>query len=599
MKSSTAFVSAFAVLARASPLVARQELDFNLLNAAPNVTTASIPIGPTAESVTYDLAQATAQATASALPVQAVKRDLSARAACASQPLGSGPVPSPDTDTAFLSSTDLSAAANNAVTPNGYYNTFTNLQGSSNSYGYLGFTTLASYDVQACASKCDAIRGCSGINIYFERDPTLEPADACPNPASTTTIRCVYWGGYVAAANAKNKGQWRNKFHVVIAGSNGYMKSAVPTVQGFTGVSVGDFSLNAPLDCNGKDTYMGSKLLTNSYFDPSLCAAVCNSQNQFNLANPPATGKPQLCKFFSTYMMAQNGNPKGQYCAIYSQSWDKSYATVDRTSSGSTTYTPGYSFIYSNSTSSGIPVCPNDISYLQSQAADFCTSYIGYSAPTSTASFSTVSTSTSLTSSTTTIAVTSTSYISHPHRRFKRDVVINDYGLILPTGTELLELIQIFPNLTKSTNAPLTTITMDATLSSAASTTAVADNVAAAATETSETTELVKRADTTPASIISWEPASISLACSQVATGTATVSTTSTQIVSTTQTVVSTYTAVATVTAYNDISTDLRCGPAFGNKYCPYNGCCSIYGWCGGGAPWCGSGCQSAFGTCY
>lgn len=140
---------------------------------------------------------------------------------------------------------------------------------------------------------------------------------------------------------------------------------------------------------------------------------------------------------------------------------------------------------------------------------------------------------------------------------------------------------------------------MDATLSSAASTTAVADNVAAAATETSETTELVKRADTTPASIISWEPASISLACSQVATGTATVSTTSTQIVSTTQTVVSTYTAVATVTAYNDISTDLRCGPAFGNKYCPYNGCCSIHGWCGGSAPWCGSGCQSAFGTCY
>ncbi|KAG9728145.1 hypothetical protein KCU73_g12442, partial [Aureobasidium melanogenum] len=176
MKSSTAFASAFAVLAGASPLVARQELDFNLLNTAPNVTTASIPIGPTAESVTYDLAQATAQATASALPVQAVKRDLSARAACASQPLGSGPVPSPDTDTAFLSSTDLSAAANNAVTPNGYYNTFTNLQGSSNSYGYLGFTTLASYDVQACASKCDAIRGCSGINIYFERDPTLEPA---------------------------------------------------------------------------------------------------------------------------------------------------------------------------------------------------------------------------------------------------------------------------------------------------------------------------------------------------------------------------------------------------------------------------------------
>ncbi|KAH0032034.1 hypothetical protein KCU78_g2666, partial [Aureobasidium melanogenum] len=503
-----------------------------------------------------------------------------------------------DTDTAFLSSTDLSAAANNAVTPNGYYNTFTNLQGSSNSYGYLGFTTLASYDVQACASKCDTILGCSGINIYFERDPTLEPADACPNPASTSTIKCVFWGGYVAAANAKNKGQWRNKFHVVIAGSNGYMKSAVPTVQGFTGVSVGDFSLNAPLDCNGKDTYMGSKLLTNSYFDPSLCAAVCNSQNQFNLANPPATGKPQLCKFFSTYMMAQNGNPKGQYCAIYSQSWDKSYATVDHTTSGSTTYTPGYSFIYSNSTSSGIPVCPNDISYLQSQGADFCTSYIGYSAPTSTASFSTVSTSTSLVSTTGTVTVTSTSYLPRPHRRVKRDdVVVNDYGIALPTGAELLDVISIFPNLTESANVPLTTIAMETTLASAVPTTATTD-IAAAATST-ETTELAKRANTTPASILSWEPASISLACSQVATGTVTVSTTSTQTVSTTQTIVSTSTAFATATAYIGMSTNQRCGPAFGGTWCGYSQCCSMFGWCGSGGPWCGSGCQNAFGLCY
>ncbi|KAG9956696.1 hypothetical protein KCU61_g9638, partial [Aureobasidium melanogenum] len=576
MKSNTAFVSAFAVLAGASSLVARQDLNFDLLDSIPDITTASIPVGPTAESVTYDLAQATAQATASALPVQAVKRDLSARAACAAQPLGSGPVPSPDTDTEFLSSTDLSAAANNAVTPSGYYSTFTDLQGSSNSYSYLGFTNLASYDVQACASKCDAIRGCAGINIFFERDPTLEPADACPNPSSTTTIRCVFWGGYVAAANVKNKGQWRNKFHVVIAGSNGYMKSTVPTVQGFTGVS---------------DTYMGSKVLTNSYFDPSLCAAVCTSQNQFNIANPPANGKPQLCKFFSTYMIAQNGNPKGQYCAIYSQAWDKSYATVDHTTSGTTTYTPGYSFIYSNTSSPGTPVCANDVSYLQSQGADFCTSYIGYSAPTSTASFSTISTSTSSTYTTATVTVTSTAYIAHPHRRFKRDVVINNYGLALPTGAELLELIKIFPNLTESTNAPLTTIAIDTTLAPAAST-----DVAAAAP--TQTTELAKRANTTPASIISWEPASISLACSQVATGTVTVSTTSTQTVLTTQTLVSTSTAVATVTAYNDISTDLRCGHAFGNKYCPSNGCCSIYGWCGAGGPWCGAGCQRSFGIC-
>lgn len=34
------------------------------------------------------------------------------------------------------------------------------------------------------------IKGCMGINIYFERDPKLTPdATSCPNPASLTQIK--------------------------------------------------------------------------------------------------------------------------------------------------------------------------------------------------------------------------------------------------------------------------------------------------------------------------------------------------------------------------------------------------------------------------
>lgn len=58
-------------------------------------------------------------------------------------------------------------------------------------------------------------------SIDFERDPSVVPADACSNPASTTVIKCVMWGSYIGPSTAVNDGQWRNDFHVVIAGSNG------------------------------------------------------------------------------------------------------------------------------------------------------------------------------------------------------------------------------------------------------------------------------------------------------------------------------------------------------------------------------------------
>lgn len=57
------------------------------------------------------------------------------------------------------------------------------------------------------------------FNLYFERDPTLDPnAQSCPNPPFLTNIKCVFWGVPVSKATATNDGQYRDSFQVVIAG---------------------------------------------------------------------------------------------------------------------------------------------------------------------------------------------------------------------------------------------------------------------------------------------------------------------------------------------------------------------------------------------
>ncbi|KAJ3038989.1 chitin deacetylase [Rhizophlyctis rosea] len=45
------------------------------------------------------------------------------------------------------------------------------------------------------------------------------------------------------------------------------------------------------------------------------------------------------------------------------------------------------------------------------------------------------------------------------------------------------------------------------------------------------------------------------------------------------------------------VSTDGTCGATAG-KQCPSGSCCSQYGWCGTTSAYCGTGCQSAYGTC-
>ncbi|KAI0111186.1 hypothetical protein GGR51DRAFT_557591 [Nemania sp. FL0031] len=367
MKSRTLILNGLVSLAGASPLQPRQLLDFDLLDSAPKPSVHTISIGEQPHTVHYDLPAATQAAVADPLPVEAItKRGLAARTddSCTSLAAGAGPVPNPDTADAFLAYDAFSTAAKTAAVPSGYFRTFENLQASNNAYGYSGYSTLESYDTAECARRCDNVNSCSGFNIYFERDPSIVPAASCPDPLSTTVIKCVYWGGHISADNANNYGQWREQFHVVIAGSNGYMKNGPVTIPGWSGEALGDASINAPLNCLGQDTYMGAKIFTTSFFDVGLCAAACTSQNEYNLAHPPSVGSPKICNFFVTYLSEVNGSPEGQYCAMYTQYWDSSYATNDGQWRGSDHYTNNYVFSYKNASYVDNTICPGSNSTL-------------------------------------------------------------------------------------------------------------------------------------------------------------------------------------------------------------------------------------------
>jgi hypothetical protein len=228
---------------------------------------------------------------------------------CLAQPTGNGPVPSPDNASNFVSYSSFAAAASSASAPSGYTKVFTNLQGSNNALGYLGYTTMDKYDASVCGKKCSSIAACQSFNLYFERNPSKNPdAVSCADPGSVKRIKCVFWGSQITPKNAKNTGQWRNKFKVAIAGSNGYVNTTVTPPDGF---KLNNYLNNAaivdPKDCNSRYTYLKHVMLTSGGpFDPSLCAVACSAQT-----SDAADDATAHCRFFNTFLIYKNGNPLG------------------------------------------------------------------------------------------------------------------------------------------------------------------------------------------------------------------------------------------------------------------------------------------------
>ncbi|CAJ2504070.1 Uu.00g114640.m01.CDS01 [Anthostomella pinea] len=96
------------------------------------------------------------------------------------------------------------------------------------------------------------------------------------------------------------------------------------SVDAFAGpVSYGNYAINAPF-CNGVNTHEGCSLFTDGTFDPNRCADACTAHTTYSLAHG-LTNRP--CRFFNTYKLMLNGAIFGQYCSLYTQTFDRSWAT--------------------------------------------------------------------------------------------------------------------------------------------------------------------------------------------------------------------------------------------------------------------------------
>jgi hypothetical protein len=445
MRLSLAFPAVAAGLAAA--LAAPQNFDIDMVNAAPDPTYTQ-DVGVTAQVVTYDSTAVAAQVTSAVSSVSVevsdvlsgtavVKREMAKRTACAVQPTGAPSYTAAPTDpSAWASYSVFSSAAASATAPAGYTNQFTNLAASNNAYGYLGFSTLQSYDVDACSKKCDAVNGCLSFNLYFERDPSLEPGAGCTNPAPVTMVKCVLWGSQVNQANAVNAGQWRSSFQVLIAGSNGYTNNSIVAPPGFDNpIYYGNAAINAPFDKQGYNTLAGSTIFTQGTFSAGLCADYCNAQTKYNAAHPPSDGSPaQVCHFFNTFILyLKSGNsriPQGQYCTLYTEKWDPIYATNTGQTRNNNQYLVEYSFGYALTGNPGVDPTTGDKNGAIYQAAvdmkyypssltsvfqPFCSSVLSYTPLLTTTTAVTTTTPVSVVSSTTTVSVTSAG-------RAKRDI---------------------------------------------------------------------------------------------------------------------------------------------------------------------------------
>jgi len=342
----------FAVAASLVAAVTAQGLSAEELNSLPIPIIEAVPVGAARENITYDAGEAFDEAYggfSDDVSARRVKRD----ADCAPQPAGSGPGSSPDTDTAFLSNSDYSSFANSAETPAGWSLVFKNKQAAISTSAYMGYKTYTSYSVAQCASDCLQMSACQSFNIFLERDPTVNPAAACADPTSTVVIKCSFWGVQLQSSALTNEGQYRNKFHVVIAGSNGYqVTSPSYDVDGFSGISTGRATINSPNQC---DSYITFKSHTGPY-DPNLCAADCLSER-----NNPAQYSGKVCRYFASYQLIKNGQVQAQICALYTRKWDASYAVNTGYHSGRDTYTIFQAYSYSLDSDPGNTECNNGV----------------------------------------------------------------------------------------------------------------------------------------------------------------------------------------------------------------------------------------------
>ncbi|CAD0087479.1 unnamed protein product [Aureobasidium mustum] len=388
----------------AAALPRPQEIDLDMVIAAPDPTYTQIP-GSSVQIVTYDTSAILAEATAAASSISIAATNVATatsvanvkRNACDTQAAGVYTYQT-DSASAFRADPRWASMASNAPVPTGFVQTQTNANGANSAYGYLGYHNLDSYDVNACADFCTHTLGCMAFNVYVQRDASLEPAAACPSPSSVIYARCALWGSPLSSDSATNTGPMREQFEVVVAGSNAYQNNTLVVPAGFgMNDALGDAALTAPYDGQGYNTFMGSTIFTKGTFSIQACADYCSAQTAYNVKHPASDGSPpRICASFNTYMLYLNNasTPQGQYCTLYTEVWNSSYATNKGQYRGSDHYFVAYSFTFKNSTSvapapgqgdvqGAIYQARQDMTYYPSQLTStfepYCSSLLAYS----------------------------------------------------------------------------------------------------------------------------------------------------------------------------------------------------------------------------
>ncbi|KAH0282035.1 hypothetical protein KCU62_g9954, partial [Aureobasidium sp. EXF-3399] len=271
----------------------------------------------------------------------------------------------------------------------------------------------------------------------------------------------------------------------------------VSTSSGYTpNVQLNGAAINAPLNCNGADTFMGSKLFNKGPFDTDLCATACRQAFSTPAIIFMLTVLPALKLPTTLHTRHLEATPRLANSTTLMGSWDLSYATNNGQWRGPDHYTIDMSYISSNTTNSGDVSCPSDVSYLSTAGAAFCSAYIRYQPP--------VSTVVSVTTPATSVFTS----------------VVTSFTITTTYGTEV--------------DISSTTTTVTSKLNAKRDGTVLA----------------------TPASISTWSPSRISKACSAVATGSTTTSTIttastpySTFVTTQPATTISTFSTTTTTTA--------------------------------------------------
>ena len=157
--------------------------------------------------------------------------------------------PNPNTIDGFREAHIYNDFARGVSTPSGYERVLLNSNATVSSPRYMRYQELESYNTETCAETCDDTRGCDAcmfqlsssselqvtiiltnipVNIYYQRNPSIVPDAACPNPKANILTLCALYAEPVDATSATNNGQVSGPedangeaFTIAIRGSNG------------------------------------------------------------------------------------------------------------------------------------------------------------------------------------------------------------------------------------------------------------------------------------------------------------------------------------------------------------------------------------------